>query len=269
MAGDFDNVKYSFSLEGKLRFIFIARLKCDTCKNIPHEKKIESDQEVKVQSRFDSVSPFFFDRLPLFIREKFPMIFGLKRGVFAKEFLKAAHSLRVGFHLPVNSIHLVHRECISNNLLTASTISFSLVSHILKMSILPQQQLVTNLSVITPVLWKRDHELAVSTWRINRYLIRELSDLELYYIASFKSLQCKILRYDHTFKVASLIQVVKKGENSFDHDQTTPYSAILTTMNEDQKIPFFSFVVSKSLNEVEDSLISLSSSFSHLRCNWR
>jgi hypothetical protein len=251
---DYDNVKYSLSFEGKLRFIFVSRLECKQCSNA--EVK---ETETKPQCRFDSIAPFFFDRLPSFIREKFPLVLGLKRGVFSKEFLKAAHALRVGFHLPINSIQLVHRECVSNNLLVSQSISLSLISHLLFIPVFSILRTKINnaFSTVTPVLWKRDQELSLSTWKINRYLLRELNALEFFYISSLKDIQCKILRYDHTFKVASLVQVIKRGSNSFDHDQSTPYAAVLTTMNEEQKVPFFSFVASKSLTEVEDSLLSL------------
>jgi hypothetical protein len=248
---NYDNLKWVFSLEGKLRFVFISRFKCVIC-----SKSADS------QSRFDSSASFFINRLPPFLTQKFPLVLGNKRGCFSKEFLQAAHSLRVGSHISIDSIHSVHRECVSNNLLSSSIVCFSLISYLLGLKeILVHNSLVKNFKVITPVLWRRDNEMAISAKRINKYLIRDLQSLEMLYIASFESIQCKILRYDHTFKVASMVQVIKRSaaadSDSFDYHHSLPYSAVLTTMNEEQKIPFFSFVVSKSLSEIEDSLYSL------------
>lgn len=249
-----DNIKWVFSLEGKLRFVFSPRLKCEIC-----SKSTESE---KPQSRFDCSSSFFVNRLPHFLIQKFPLALGNQRGCFSKEFLQAAHSLRVGAHTSVDSIHSVHRECVSNNLLSSSIICFSLLSHLLlglKNFMLPlvNQSLVKNFKILKPVLWKRDHELAISPFRINKYIIRDLQSLEMLYIASLEAIQCKLLRYDHTFKVASMVQLIHRSSDSFNYHHSLPYSAVLTTMNEDQKVPFFSFVVSKSLSEVEDSLYSL------------
>jgi len=78
----------------------------------------------------------------------------------------------------------------------------------------------------------------------------------MYFKASFARIKYKIIRCDHTFKVASHVYTMhKNGSGSYTCDN--PFAALLMTMNEDQQVGFFAFFSTKSMKEVEPHLMDL------------
>lgn len=245
-------IKFGISFDGRIIFVIPALLRCSICEKANKSQDKPGDKSIY---HYSTDSEHILSKLPPYVRTDFPLVRGRDRGAISLDFIEVALSLRLGAHATVSSIHFAHRECIANKLTRCSIAAFSLIATL-------NEKKENNLVPIkfnqklTPLLFEKDHEIAVSEARISRYCLLELKRQEMYFKASFKKIFYRVIRCDHTFKVAS--HIFSKHENGSGRTKSeNPFSALVTTMNENQLVGYFAFVSTKSMKEIEPHLMAL------------
>ena len=210
-----------------------ALLRCETC-----------EKSELPNYHYSTDSDHILSQFPPMIRMTFPLVRGRQRAWFHWSSISIA--LRLGAQATLSSIHYAHQECIANKLTEASIAAFDLMSYLNTTTI----DITGRSNSIQPVLLEKDHNLAVSCARISRYCLLKLERQEMDFKASFKEIMYKLIRCDHTFKVASHV-FTSHDDGTGAKQSEHPFSALLTIMNVNQQVGFFAFFATKSMKEFE------------------